>query len=104
MSKDAYYEFDKCYSQMDKSDLEEKKFECQCLNDHLWSEILAYMAATPPAMIKNDDNEEYPYPEFLVSKLHELRDEIEGNAATIARLDDYLDAMNENADYDTWDD
>lgn len=104
MSRDAYYRFDEFHSQMNKDELKEKKFEYQCINNRLWSEILAYMAATPPVMMKNDDDKEYPYPEYLLMKLHELRDEIESNVILIARLEDRLDSMCEKNDYvcDDW--
>lgn len=99
MNRGSYYGFDKIQFQMNKNELEEKKLECQCVNDHLWREILAYMAAAPPVMMKNDDGEEYPYPEFLVTKLQELRDEIESNAVLIARLEDGIETMCEKNDY-----
>ena len=62
----------------------------------LWREILAYMAATPPATAKDCEGEEYPYPDYLAMKIRELREEIEENATLMARINDCLEAMHEN--------
>ena len=83
-------------SRISKSQLESKLEECQHINDMLWREILAYMAATPPATAKDCEGEEYPYPEYLAMKIRELREEIEENATLMARLNDCLEAMREN--------
>ena len=83
-------------SRISKSQLESKLEECQRINDMLWREILAYMAATPPATAKDCEGEEYPYPEYLAMKIRELREEIEENATLMARINDCLEAMREN--------
>ena len=49
MAWGTYYKFEGYLSRISKSQLESKLEECQQINDMLWREILAYMAATPPA-------------------------------------------------------
>ena len=96
MSWGTYYKFEGYLSRISKSQLEYKLEECQRINDMLWREILAYMAATPPATAKDCEGEEYPYPEYLAMKIRELREEIEENATLMARINDCLEAMREN--------
>ena len=96
MAWGTYYKFEGYLSRISKSQLESKLEECQQINDMLWREILAYMAATPPATAKDCEGEEYPYPEYLAMKIRELREEIEENATLMARINDCLEAMREN--------
>ena len=96
MAWGTYYKFEGYISRISKCQLENKLEECQQINDMLWREILAYMAATPPATAKDCEGEEYPYPEYLAMKIRELREEIEENATLMARLNDCLEAMREN--------
>jgi hypothetical protein len=96
MAWGTYYKFDGYLSRISKSQLAGKLEECQQINDMLWREILAYMAATPPATAKDCEGEEYPYPEYLAMKIRELREEIEENATLMARINDCLEAMREN--------
>jgi hypothetical protein len=96
MAWGTYYKFEGYLSRICKSQLESKLEECQRINDMLWREILAYMAATPPATAKDCEGEEYPYPEYLAMKIRELREEIEENATLMARINDCLEAMREN--------
>ncbi|MBR2310189.1 MAG: hypothetical protein IKA47_06620, partial [Oscillospiraceae bacterium] len=96
MAWGTYYKFEGYLSRISKSQLENKLEECQRINDMLWREILAYMAATPPATAKDCEGEEYPYPEYLAMKIRELREEIEENATLMARINDCLEAMREN--------
>ena len=98
MAWGTYYKFDGYLSRISKSQLENKLEECQRINDMLWREILAYMAATPPATAKDCEGEEYPYPEYLAMKIRELREEIEENATLMARINDCLEAMRENSE------
>ena len=96
MAWGTYYKFEGYLSRISKCQLENKLEECQRINDMLWREILAYMAATPPVSAKDCEGSEYPYTEFLAMKVQELREEIEENATLMARLNDCLDAMREN--------
>ena len=96
MAWGTYYKFEGYLSRISKSQLGSKLEECQRINDMLWREILAYMAATPPATAKDCEGEEYPYPEYLAMKIRELREEIEENATLMARINDCLEAMREN--------
>ena len=96
MAWGTYYKFEGYLSHISKSQLESKLEECQQINDMLWREILAYMAATPPATTKDCEDAEYPYPEYLAMKIREFREEIEENATLMARINDCLEAMNEN--------
>ena len=96
MAWGTYYECEGDGARISKSQLEREVEECQQSNDMLWREILAYMAATPPATAKDCEGEEYPYPEYLAMKIRELREEIEENATLMARINDCLEAMREN--------
>lgn len=92
----TYYKHEGYLSHIGKNEIESKREECQRINDMLWREILAYMASTPPAMAKDDERNEYPWPEFIAMKIREMREEIEDNARMLARLDDCEEALEEN--------
>ena len=96
MSWGTSYTYEGYLSRIGKRELEDKKEEYQRINDMLWREILAYMASTPPAMMKSDEGHEYPWPEFISMRFQHLREEIENNAMLIARIDDCLEAMHDN--------
>ena len=96
MSWGTYYKYDGYLSRIGKNEIDSKREECNSINDMLWREILAYMAATPPAYAKDDEGHEYPWAEFIAMKLRELREEIEDNNMLIARLDDCHEALREN--------
>jgi len=96
MSWGTYYKHNGYLSHIGKNEIESKREDCNFFNDKMWREILAYMAATPPAYAKDDEGNEYPWAEFIAMRLLELRDEIEVNDMLIARLDDCEDAMREN--------
>ena len=96
MSWGTYYKHEGYLSHIGKNEIESKREERQRINDMLWREILAYMASTPPAMAKDDEVNEYPWPEFIAMKIREMREEIESNATLMARINDCLEAMREN--------
>lgn len=96
MSWGTYYKHEGYLSHISKNELHSKREECQDINDMLWREILAYMSATPPAVAKDPDGVEYPWPEFAAMKIKEFREEIEDNEHLIARIDDCLEALEEN--------
>ena len=96
MSWGTYYKHDGYLSHIGKHEIESKREECQRISDMLWREILAYMATTPPATAKDDEGNEYPWPEFIAMKVREMREEIEGNAGLTARLDDCAEAMEDD--------
>jgi len=96
MSWGTYYKHEGYLSHIGKNGIESKREECRNINDMIWREILAYMASTPPATAKDVEGDEYPWPEFIAMKIREMREEIEGNAALMARLDDCTEAMEEN--------
>ena len=54
------------------------------------------MASTLPATAKDDDDNEYPWPEFIAMKVRQMREEIEDNARLMARLDDCVEAMEDD--------
>lgn len=96
MSWGTSYTYEGYLLRIGKKELEDKKEECQRINDMLWREILAYMASTPPSMTKSDDGHEYPWPEFISMRVQHLREEIEENTMLIARIDDCQEAMRDN--------
>ena len=98
MSWGTSYKYDGYLSHISKCELESKHEECQSINDMIWREILAYMASTPPATKKDDEGHEYPWPEFVAMKVREFREEIEDNARLSARIEDCMEALEENPD------
>lgn len=96
MSWGTYYQYNGYLSHIGKNEIDSKREDCESINDMLWREILAYMAATPPAYAKDEEGHEYPWPEFIAMKLREFREEIEENNMMIARLDDCDEALREN--------
>ena len=98
MSWGTSYMYEGYLSHIGKRDINSKREECKKINDMMWSEILAYMAMTPPLYAKDDEGNEYPWAEFVAMKLRGFRDEIEENDMLIARLDDCEEAMHDNPD------
>lgn len=98
MSWGTSYMYEGYLSHIGKRDINSKREECKKINDMMWSEILAYMAMTPPVYAKDDEGNEYPWAEFIAMKLRGFRDEIEENDMLIARLDDCEEAMHDNPD------
>jgi len=98
MSWGTSYMYEGYLSHIGKRDINSKREECKKINDMMWSEILAYMAMTPPVYAKDDEGNEYPWAEFVAMKLRGFRDEIEENDMLIARLDDCEEAMHDNPD------
>ena len=98
MSWGTTYMYEGYLSHIGKRDINSKREECKKINDMMWSEILAYMAMTPPVYAKDDEGNEYPWAEFVAMKLRGFRDEIEENDMLIARLDDCEEAMHDNPD------
>ena len=98
MSWGTSYNYEGYLSHIGKRDINSKREECKKINDMMWSEILAYMAMTPPVYAKDDEGNEYPWAEFVAMKLRGFRDEIEENDMLIARLDDCEEAMHDNPD------
>ena len=98
MSWGTSYMYEGYLSHIGKRDINSIREECKKINDMMWSEILAYMAMTPPVYAKDDEGNEYPWAEFVAMKLRGFRDEIEENDMLIARLDDCEEAMHDNPD------
>jgi hypothetical protein len=51
---------------------------------------------TPPVYAKSEEGIEYPWAEYLDTKLREFREEIEDNARLMARIDDCKETLEEN--------
>ena len=98
MSWGTSYMYEGYLSHIGKRDINSKREECKKINDMMWSEILAYMAMTPPVYAKDDEGNEYSWAEFIAMKLRGFRDEIEENDMLIARLDDCEEAIHDNPD------
>ena len=96
MSWGTNYKHEGYLSHIGKHEIESRREECRSINDMMWREILAYMASTPPATMKDDEGNEYPWQEFIAMKVREFRDEIEENARLMARLDDCEETMEEH--------
>lgn len=79
-----------------KSQIPHRKEECIQNIEDLWALILSYMASTPPAYAKGDGDYEYPYSEFLVSRLKEIREELEENIGLLHRITDCEETMRDD--------
>lgn len=98
MSWGVYYTYDGYLSHLSKNELENELENLKRVNELMWREILAYMAATPPAVSKDPEGEEYPTPEFFATKIKDYRDTIEENMTMITHIEDCLEAIKENPD------
>lgn len=96
MSWGVYYKYDGYLSHLSKNELESELEKLKKVNDLMWREMLAYMAATPPDMSKDIEGEEYPTPEFFAVKIKDYRDTIEENMDTIIHIEDCLETMKDN--------
>ena len=96
MSWGVYYTYNGYINGTSKSRLKEKKQECIDVNEMLWNQILAMMAMTPPAYAENENGDKYPWSEYLDMTIREWKEEIESNCMLIARIDDCLEAIEEN--------
>lgn len=94
----TYYKHEGYLSRIGKDRLWSEKEDLERVNKMLWEEILAYMAATPPAFDNDREGESIPYPEVITLKMREIREEIESNCYMLARINDCIDAMEENPD------
>ena len=97
MSWGTYYKHEGYLSHIGKNQVELKLEETKEDIERLWQTILSYMAATPPALNEEDEYKEQ-YPEFLVRKLNEIRQEMEESIYLRARLLDCKEAMDEHPD------
>ena len=76
-----------------KSQISSRKEDCIDNIKDIWNTILAYMVATPPAYAQGDDNYEYPYAEFMASKVKELREALEEEMYILHQINDCEEAM-----------
>lgn len=96
MSWGVSYKYDGYLSHMTTEELEDKLEENKQLVDMYWREILALIAATPPATTKDDEGNEYPYHEYVAMKVHKYQEEIEECMWEIHHIEDCLEAMQEH--------
>lgn len=94
----TYYKFDGYLSRIGKHELHSKREQSEALIAMYWNEILGYMAMTPPVYAKSEEGTEYPWVEFLDMKFRELKEGMEEEYRLIQRIDDCLEAMEENPD------
>lgn len=92
------YKYTGYLSRLHKDSLYAERDELQNVNDLLWREILAYMAATPPATIGDCEGNPLPYPEHLSIEVAKLREQIEENLVMITKIDQCLEVMNDSPD------
>jgi len=96
MSWGTIYTYDGYLSRISKDELYSKKEELQDLIDMTWRDILAYMSATPPAMMKDEEGNEYPYPEFMAMKVREMRQKLEDDVRLLERIENCLETLKEH--------
>ena len=90
------YKYDGYLNRITKREIDDKIEELKNLNNMYWREILAYMAATPPATIDDGEGEALDYPEYLATKAASYREEMEPNYMLLTHLEDCKEAMQEN--------
>lgn len=98
MSWGTAYRHEGYLSRVHKSQIPHKKEECIKTINELWAVILSYMSATPPAYAKSDDGYEYPYSEFIVRTLNDIREELEDNMYLLHCINDCEEAMENDPD------
>ena len=95
MSWGTYYKHEGYLSHIYKNEVEEKIEEYEEDRERLYETLLSYMSQTPPAVYKEGDYE-CPYAEFLVSKLKEIREELEEAQNMLCRLYECREVMRES--------
>ena len=96
MSWGVSYKYDGYLSHMTTEELEDKLEENKQLVDMIKRELIAYVAATPPAMAKDEDGNEYPHPEFAAMKVNKYWEELFEYMWEIHHIEDCLEALQEN--------
>ena len=73
--------------------IDDVREECKARIELYWREILAYMAATPPAYDEDDEGGKIPMPETLAVKVAELRGSLEEDMYTLMQIDQYYESL-----------
>ena len=96
MSWGTYYTYDGYILRVGKNSLEEKLNDLKDDNDTLWNEILQRIAMTPPLSIKDCENNDMDYVDYMSNHIKNLRNQIEENVSLMARINDCLETLHEN--------
>ncbi|MBP5640058.1 MAG: hypothetical protein J6X55_11305 [Victivallales bacterium] len=96
MSWGTYYKFNGYLSHISKHELDIKVEECDETIRQIFSEIIAYMAMTPPLYAKDCEGEEYPWVEHIANQARQYQEELEEAIALRARLQDCLETLLEH--------
>ena len=67
--------------------------DCKRRIELYWREILAYMAATPPAYDTDEEGYKMPMPETLAVKVAALRESLEEDMYTLMQIDQYYESI-----------
>lgn len=93
----THYKHTGYLSRISKSEIWSKKEELERNIEGYWRQILAYMAATPPAYKKYDIGEgEQPYAEFIANEVAKLREYMEEDYSLLHCIEDCIEAESEN--------
>lgn len=95
MSWGVSYKYDGYIYRTHKNQVESRITECKAEIDRLWSEILAYMSATPPDEYSDGDFKE-PSPVYIARRLAEYREELEEQMYMLVRLEQCHSVMQDN--------
>lgn len=98
MSWGTYYTYDGYLIRLGKNELESKYDDLKDDNDTLWNEILQRIAMTPPISIKDCEDNDMDYVEWMSNHIKYLRTQMEENCFLMARISDCLETMREHPD------
>lgn len=98
MSWGTYYTYDGYILRVGKNELKEKYEDLKDDNDTLWNEILQRIAMTPPQSIKDCEDNDMDYVDYMSNHIKYLRQQIEENNFLMARIDDCLETLQEHPD------
>ena len=88
MSWGSYYTYDGYILRVGKNELEEKYEDLKDDNDTLWNEILQRIAMTPPQSLKDCEDNDMDYVEWMSCHIKALRRQLEENVSLMARISD----------------
>ena len=90
------YQYDGYLLHISKHELGDKVDECNETIRRIFSELIAYMAMTPPLYAKDCEGEEYPWVEHIANQARQYQEELEEAIALRTRLQDCLETLDEH--------
>jgi len=92
------YKYDGYLNRILKREVEEKIEETKENIQERWEEILAFMAAQPPADTEDEEGGKIDYPEYITCRWRNFKQEMEEDYYLLNHLRDCKEAMEESPD------